>query len=68
MRVKFLCRALEEDQYNHITATYYLLAEKLLQERSDPEERPVKRQKRLAPQTPTELSSEQIGGVISPPM
>ncbi|CAF4932559.1 unnamed protein product, partial [Rotaria socialis] len=28
-----ILQALNEDQYNHITATYYLLAEKILNDR-----------------------------------
>jgi hypothetical protein len=46
-------RALNEDQYNHITATYYLLAEKILNDRLcdkvQDHERNVKRQRRLQP-------------------
>jgi len=31
----FICRSLETKAYNHITATYYLLAERLLRKRAD---------------------------------
>lgn len=29
------CRALEADRYNHITATYFLLAERMLREKQE---------------------------------
>ena len=60
-------RALNEDQYNHITATYYLLAEKLLNDRlcdkAEDGERTVKRQRRLQPAS--DPFTEQIGVFIS---
>jgi hypothetical protein len=56
-------RALNEDQYNHITATYYLLAEKILHDRlfdkTDDIERNAKRQRRLQPAS--DPFTEQIG-------
>lgn len=33
-----LLRALESNQYNHITATYFLLAERMLRERQEREQ------------------------------
>lgn len=33
-----LLRALESNQYNHITATYFLLAERMLRERQEKEQ------------------------------
>lgn len=33
-----LSRALESDQYNHITATYFLLAERILREKQEREQ------------------------------
>ncbi len=60
-------RALNEDQYNHITATYYLLAEKILNDRlcntTDDNERSVKRQRRLQPAS--DPFTEQIGVFMS---
>jgi hypothetical protein len=60
-------RALNEDQYTHITATYYLLAEKLLNDRlcdkSDDNERNAKRQRRLQPAS--DPFTEQIGVFMS---
>ncbi len=55
-----ILKALDEDQYNHITATYQLLAEKLCHD--DPE-RNVKRQKRSL-QPASEPFTEQIGVFI----
>lgn len=61
--VYFFSRALNEDQYNHITATYYLLAEKMLNDRQNDKfednERSVKRQRRLQPAS--DPFTEQIG-------
>ena len=61
-------RALNDDQYNHITATYYLLAEKLLHDRlaekRENNERNIKRQRRLQPAS--DPFTEQIGIFISP--
>ncbi|CAF1234516.1 unnamed protein product [Rotaria magnacalcarata] len=58
-----ILQALNEDQYNHITATYYLLAEKILNDRLyeklNDNERNVKRQRRLQPAT--DPFTEQIG-------
>lgn len=34
----FLLRALESNQYNHITATYFLLAERMLREKQEKEQ------------------------------
>jgi hypothetical protein len=60
-------RALNEDQYNHITATYYLLAEKILNDRLydklENNERSVKRQRRLQPAS--DPFTEQIGVFMS---
>ncbi|CAF1173302.1 unnamed protein product [Rotaria sordida] len=60
-------QALNEDQYNHITATYYLLAEKILNDRLcekiDDHERNVKRQRRLQPAS--DPFTEQIGVFMS---
>ncbi len=60
-------RALNEDQYNHITATYYLLAEKMLNDRLcdklEDNERSVKRQRRLQPAS--DPFTEQIGVFMS---
>lgn len=33
-----MLRALESNQYNHITATYFLLAERMLRERQEREQ------------------------------
>jgi len=56
-----------EDQYNHITATYYLLAEKMLNDRLcdtlEDNERNVKRQRRLQPAS--DPFTEQIGVFMS---
>ena len=61
------CRALNEDQYNHITATYYLLAEKILSDRlcdkMENNERSAKRQRRLQPAS--DPFNEQIGVFMS---
>lgn len=35
VQIHFCDRALEADQYNHITATYYLLGERLLREKQE---------------------------------
>ncbi len=63
----FFLRALNEDQYNHITATYYLLAEKMLNDRLcdklEDNERNVKRQRRLQPAS--DPFTEQIGIFMS---
>jgi len=63
----FFLRALNEDQYNHITATYYLLAEKMLNDRLcdklEDNERSVKRQRRLQPAS--DPFTEQIGVFMS---
>lgn len=60
-------RALNEDQYNHMTATYYLLAEKLLNDRlhakTENLERAAKRQRRLQPAS--DPFSEQIGAFMA---
>ncbi|CAF4215160.1 unnamed protein product [Rotaria socialis] len=62
-----ILQALNEDQYNHITATYYLLAEKILNDRLyeklNDNERNVKRQRRLQPAT--DPFTEQIGVFMS---
>ncbi|UJR28549.1 hypothetical protein I4U23_009784 [Adineta vaga] len=63
-----ILQALNEDQYNHITATYYLLAEKILNDRlcetnDNNEQRSVKRQRRLQPAS--EPFTEQIGVFMS---
>lgn len=34
-------RALEADRYNHITATYFLLAERMLREKQEKQGRPL---------------------------
>ncbi len=52
-----ISKALNEDQYNHITATYYLLAEKLLY---DNQKRTMK-QKRRVLQPASDPFTEQIG-------
>lgn len=61
------CRALNEDQYNHITATYYLLAEKILSDRlcdkMENNDRSAKRQRRLQPAS--DPFNEQIGVFVS---
>jgi len=66
--LNFFYRALNDDQYNHVTATYYLLAEKLLNDRlcsrSEDNERNVKRQRRLQPAS--DPFNEQIGVFVSP--
>jgi len=63
-----ILHALNEDQYNHITATYYLLAEKMLNDRlcdkAEERERTVKRQRRLQPAS--DPFQEQIGVFLSP--
>ncbi|CAF1207401.1 unnamed protein product [Adineta ricciae] len=64
-----IIHALNEDQYNHITATYYLLAEKMLNDRlcetnEDNEQRSAKRQRRLQPAS--DPFTEQIGVFMSP--
>jgi len=56
-----ILKALNEDQYNHITATYYLLAEKILH---DDQDRHIKRQKRSL-QPASDPFTEQIGVFIS---
>ncbi|CAF3433269.1 unnamed protein product [Rotaria sp. Silwood1] len=62
-----ILQALNEDQYNHITATYYLLAEKMLNDRlyekSEDNERSAKRQRRLQPAS--DPFTEQIGVFMS---
>jgi serine/threonine protein kinase len=62
-----ILQALNEDQYNHITATYYLLAEKMLNDRLfdqlEDNERNVKRQRRLQPAS--DPFTEQIGVFMS---
>ncbi|CAF3583040.1 unnamed protein product [Adineta steineri] len=62
-----ILQALNDDQYNHITATYYLLAEKLLNDRlydrTDDNERNAKRQRRLQPAS--DPFTEQIGVFMS---
>ncbi|CAF2495884.1 unnamed protein product [Rotaria sp. Silwood2] len=62
-----ILHALNEDQYNHITATYYLLAEKILNDRlyekTDDNERNAKRQRRLQPAS--DPFTEQIGVFMS---
>lgn len=37
-----LFRALESNQYNHITATYFLLAERMLRERQEREQHQIR--------------------------
>ena len=58
-----IVKALNEDQYNHITATYHLLAEKNLFDKQDQN---LKRQRRLL-QPASDPFTEQIGVYISPP-
>jgi SNF-related kinase len=57
-----ILKALNEDQYNHITATYYLLVEKILHDND--RERNIKRQKRSL-QPASNPFNEQIGVFIS---
>ncbi|CAF3421098.1 unnamed protein product [Rotaria socialis] len=59
--------ALNDNQYNHMTATYYLLAEQILCANFDKEERNVKRQ-RCSLQPADDPFKEQIGAFISPTM
>jgi len=56
-----ILKALNEDQYNHITATYYLLAEKILH---DDRDRNIKRQRKLL-QPASDPFTEQIGVFVS---
>jgi SNF-related kinase len=55
-----IIKALNEDQYNHITATYHLLAEKLL---CDNHDQTVKRQRRSL-QPASDPFTEHIGMFI----
>jgi SNF-related kinase len=55
-----ILKALNEDQYNHITATYHLLVDKLLH---DDEKRTMKQKKRLL-QPASDPFTEQIGVFI----
>jgi len=57
-----ILKALNEDRYDHITATYYLLVEKFLHDNDH--ERNIKRQKRSL-QPANDQFSEQIGEIIS---
>jgi SNF-related kinase len=59
-----ILKALNEDQYNHITATYYLLAEKILHDKIDNHDQNIKRQRRLLQPASTSFT-EQIGAFIS---
>lgn len=53
-----IIQALNERNYNYITATYYLLADKILHEKLDNEKRKIKRPRR-ALQTHTDVLKEQ---------
>jgi SNF-related kinase len=57
-----IIKALNENQYNHITATYHLLAEKIL---FDNQDQNLKRQRRLL-QPASDPFTEQIGVFIPP--
>lgn len=60
-----IIQALAENQYNHITATYYLLAEKILHDKFDQEEQTTKKSKRLLqPSSTNEPLPEQIGASL----
>ncbi len=65
--IDFSSSALNENQYNHVTATYYLLAEKILhtQQQSEVDEdgRNPKRRRHLQPAS--EPFTEQIGVFVS---
>lgn len=54
-------KALHEDQYNHITATYHLLAEKILLDQHEE----IKKDKRRVLQPANDPFTEKIGGYIS---
>jgi SNF-related kinase len=56
-----ILKALNEEQYNHITATYHLLAEKILH---DDQKRNIKQQRRVL-QPASDPFTEQIGVFIS---
>lgn len=58
-----IVKAIEENQYNSITATYFLLAQKVFCERI---QRNMKRKKRSL-QSTNESFNEQIRNMISPP-
>ena len=59
-----IIKALKEDEYNHITATYYLLAEKIFHEKIDDHNQNTKRQRRSL-QPASDPFTEQIGVFIS---
>lgn len=58
-----ILKALTEDQYNHITATYYLLAEKFLHD--DDNHEPIHQRPRRSLQPAGDRFTEQIGVFIS---
>lgn len=58
-----ILQALEQNEYNHITATYYLLADKLTQNTFTTRERNTKRQRRSL-QVPNDPFAEQIGVLL----